>query len=375
MKIPYVDLRKANWPYRDLIINSVSDHLDSGSFVLSDSVLAFEKALADYINAKYIVTVNSGTSALYLVLKCLGIGVGDEVITVPNSYIATTTAICLLGAKPVFCDVGADGNIDSSRVEHLINSRTKACLPVHLAGIPCDIATLRNLCADKGIKMIEDAAQALGSAHGERRIGSDSLACAFSLHPLKNLGLIGDGGFISTNSDKLYQELLLQRNIGHKDRDTVIRWGHNMRLDGISCSIGIAKLKRLDEVVNSRNKLANNYLEHLPAAAEKPFVSQKNTNSWHTFVINTDYRDLLQKYLAEYGIDTRIHYRSLIYEQEAFTKSWGTIQRCTEAERRKNRILSLPIGEYLKEEEQTYIINCIKSFYKNLSRIKRAEKV
>ena len=201
--VPYVDLVAQNASLKPLLLAAVERVLDHGAFVLGREVETFEERFAEYCGTRHAVAVASGTAALTLTLQSLGIGAGDEVITAPNSFVASVSSISLVGAKPVLVDVGADRNIDVAKVEAAITSRTKALLPVHLAGRPADHDRLVDIAGRHDLLIVEDAAQAIGAEHRGRRVGSLGTAGAFSLHPLKNLGAFGDGGMITTNDDQI----------------------------------------------------------------------------------------------------------------------------------------------------------------------------
>ena len=361
-KVPYVNLSKANKPYRKYCHNVFDNILETGDFILGSSLVDFENAVSAYLGVNYAVAVNSGTSALYLALKAHGVGPGDEVITVPNSYIATTSAIVLSGATPRFVDVGNDGNINPDLIENAINKYTKAVLPVHLSGIPCQMELIRRICKENRLQLIDDCSQAFGSEYRGRKLGSLSDASCFSLHPLKNLGLTGDGGIITTNNEQTAHILKSFRNLGHTNRDTCDHWSHNMRLDTLSAAIGLYKLKNLDTLINKRIKNANKYFSLLPSCVKKPIIDKQNRTTFHTYIINIKNRDHLKEYLFEKGIETKIHYPNLIYEQPAYLKHFGPHVPLENAELQKQSKLTLPIAEYLEQKQIVLVAEEVNKF-------------
>ena len=256
MKIPYVDISAQYCSIKYEILKEVEDVLASGQVILGEVVNNFEESFAALCHTKYAVGVANGTDALMLSMKALGIGEGDEVLTVPNSFIATASSIVLVGAQPVFVDVGDDFNIDPDKIERAITSKTKAIIPVHLTGRPADLNPILNIANKYGLSVIEDAAQAARAEYEKQRVGSFGATGCFSFHPLKNFNAFGDGGAITTNDIKLYQKLLKLRNHGLRNRDECEFWGYNSRLDAIQAAILNVKLKYLEKWVNRRRKIA-----------------------------------------------------------------------------------------------------------------------
>ena len=219
MKVPYVNLALQHKSLKSEILQAIEEVLNHGMFVLGDEVREFERMFADYCQVKYAVGVNSGTDALILAMKALGIGEGDEVITVPNSFLATASSIVLAGAKPVFVDVRDDYNINPELIEPAITTRTKAILPVHLTGRPADMKTIMEIAGKHNLYVIEDCAQAIGAEYKGKRVGGFGDIGCFSLHPLKNLNALGDGGIITTDQEETYEYILKDQNHGLRNRD------------------------------------------------------------------------------------------------------------------------------------------------------------
>jgi len=345
-------------------LKAVEKVLNHSYFILGSESEKFEKKFAEYCNTKYAIGLNSGTDALYLTLIALNIGKGDEVITVPNSFLATVAIIKHCGAKPILTDVGNDLNLDTEILEKKITKKTKAIIPVHLTGKPATMNIITKIAKKHKLYVIEDAAQAIGAEFDNKRVGSFGIAGCFSLHPLKNLNACGDAGIVTTNNKKLYEKLILLRNHGLKNRDEAVLWGYNSRLDTMQAAILLEKMKHLDKWTEKIRKIAHFYsknLKNLPIAL--PLEKKKEKCVYHTYIIQTQKRDQLKKYLQNKGISTKIHYPIPIHLQQAarfldYKKGSFPI-----AEKQANTILSLPIYPELTKKELVYIIKTIKNFY------------
>lgn len=361
--IPYIDFRRQHLPIRDEILSAIGRVFDHAGFILGEEVEQFEKEIAGYCGTRYAVGVNSGTDALFLSLKAYGIGQGDEVITVPNSFLATTSVIVAAGARPVFVDVADDMNIDPELIEAKLARNTRAIMPVHLTGRPVDMDPIVEIAVAHNLIVIEDAAQAIGAEYKGRKVGSLGDAGCFSLHPLKTLNACGDGGVITTNDESLYKTLVQLRNIGLKNRNESDIWGYNSRLDTLQAAILLVKLKYLDLWIEQRRNNAEYYIEHLSDVAATPVDRDSDRSAFHTFIIRTEKRDELQKYLEQNGVGTRVHYPIPIHQQAAAQSlgyKKGDFPVC---ERQAQTILSLPVYQGLTEAELTYIVDKIKSFF------------
>ena len=362
-QVPYVNFRAQFEEERSEILGAVEDVFTTGQFVSDAAVAKLEQELADYIGVKHVIALNSGTDALLLGMKAIGIGPGDEVITPPNSFVASTAAIVLLGATPVFADVRDDQNIDPDAVAAAITSRTKAIMPVHLTGRMADMRPLMQLAEKHGLAVIEDAAQSVGSLYEGRQAGTFGLISCFSAHPLKNLNAAGDGGFVTTDDDAIANKIRLLRNHGLIDRNTVQNWGTVSRMDVLQSEFLRVRLKRLDSVIERRRRNAENYRRLL---ADMPvFVPPDRNfefNTFHVFVIQTDRRDELQKYLGNNGVGTAIHYPIPIHLQPAAVELGHKRGDFPMTERQADRILSLPINQFLTEDDQVYVADLIGKF-------------
>jgi dTDP-4-amino-4,6-dideoxygalactose transaminase len=366
VNVPYVNFKLQFAELRHEILGAITPILEDGDFVLGKAVAQFEKDFSPYCNCKYVVGVASGTDALFLSMKALGIGPGDEVITPTNSFLATAASIIATGAKPVFVDVREDYNIDPALIEKAITRRTKAILPVHLTGRPADMEPIMMIAKKHKLFVIEDAAQAVGAKYKGKRVGSFGDAAGFSLHPLKNLNIAGDGGIITTNSESLHKKVMLLRNHGLKNRDECECWGFNSRLDSIQAAIADVKLKHLEKWTERIREIAELYRKGLKGIkgvlsipVDKPFEE----SVYHTFIIQCEKRDELQRYLLEKGIGTKIHYPIPIHLQKAAEGLGYKEGDFPVAEEQAKRILSLPIYPELTEEQIKAVINEIKKFY------------
>ena len=343
--IPYVDL-KAQWRRdRPYLLPILEECFSSGHYIGSGVIETFENRVATLCGVKYCVALNSGTDALTLGLHMLGVGKGDEVITTPNSFIASTSVIAHLGARPVFVDVLSDQNMDPEKLNAAITSKTRAIMPVHLTGRVCRMHTINEIAREKGVPVIEDAAQAIGSKFRGKPSGSFGDVGCFSAHPLKNLSAMGDGGYLTTNSEEYYERARRLRNHGMTDRNTVNEFGFVSRMDSIQAA-----------VLNYFNGLKNCDLL-------LPLESSDEFNSYHTFVIQTAQREDLRKHLEKKGIGTAIHYPVPIHLQPAAKKLGYSRGDFPLTEEQSSRILTLPIRETLNDEEMDRIVFEINSFY------------
>lgn len=326
---------------------------------MGEDVTHFEQGLAQLCETDFALSVGNGTDALILALKALHIGAGDEVITAPNSFIASAGAIAAVGATIKFADVGLDYNLDVESVAKVITDKTKAIIAVHLTGNPADIDALSAIAKPKNIKIIEDAAQAIGASYKSKRVGSLGDVACFSLHPLKNFHLLGDAGFITTNDNVLAEEIKLLRNHGLFNRDESAKWGLNSRCDTLQAAIGLCKLPYLSLWTARFQSIAERYYELLSPHVTCPLYAKHNNPVFHNFVIQVDDREELIAKLAECGIDTKVHYPIPLHLMKA-AKGLGYKQGSfPQAESQAKRILSLPIYPELTDEQVEHVINSI----------------
>ncbi|MCD6575101.1 DegT/DnrJ/EryC1/StrS family aminotransferase [Candidatus Aerophobetes bacterium] len=368
MKIPYIGLREQHKNLRNEIMESISRVLDHSIFILGKEVEEFEKKFARYCGTKYAIGVNSGTDALFLALKCLGIGRGDEVITVPNSFIATASSIIATNAKPVFVDAREDMNINPDLIEAAITKNTRAIVPVHLTGRPAEMDKIMDIARKYGLYVVEDAAQAVGAEYKGKKVGSWGNVNCFSLHPLKNLNACGDGGIITTNDDRLYEKLLQMRNIGLITRDKANIWGYNSRLDTIQAAILNVKFKYLDRWIEKRRENAKFYNKELKGLVKVPEEKPTEKCVYHTYIIQTPERDKLKSFLEKNGIETKIHYPIPIHLQKCASNLGYAPGKFPFTEKQAKMILSLPIYPELTNHQISLICSTIKKFFDQLKR-------
>ena len=361
-KISYINL-SAQWEdEKEDLLPIIEEVLQSGQYVLGEEVERFEQLIAQSFGVKYCVGLNSGTDALLLGLSALGIKSGDEVITPPNSFIASTSSIVHLGAVPVFVDVKKDQNIDPDKIKDAITNQTKAIMPVHLTGRISEMDKIKEIAKDNNLKVIEDAAQSAGSKYQEIFSGAwGDLGC-FSAHPLKNLNACGDAGFITTNDLEIAKEIKLMANHGLIDRDTVENFGLVSRMDALQAAILNYRIKLLPVIVEKRRQNAKIYQDLLDREnVFFPDDSDAEFNTFHTFVIQVDQRDNLKEHLTSVGIETAVHYPVPIHLQP-FYKSLLPKTDLKITELLSNKILSLPIYPELKEIEAERVVNSIINF-------------
>ncbi len=365
MKVKYLDLPaqfKENAEFR----KAIDGILSSGQFILGSAVEEFERNFARFCSTRFAVGVSSGTDALFLALKVAGVGEGDEVITVPNSFVATVGAIVTAGAYPRLVDVGADYNIDPEEIKKAVNKKTKAIIPVHLTGNPARMDEINAIAAEHKLVVIEDAAQAAGASIGERKVGSLGDLAAFSLHPLKNLNTCGDGGVITTDRQEDYESLLLWRNHGLRSRDESQFFAYNSRLDSLKAAVADLQIKNVDEIVDQRNKNAAIYDRGLAGLAGSVTVPERSggiRQVFHAYVVQVEKREELIDFLEEKGVETKIHYPIPIHLMEAAEKYGYRKGDFPVAEAQAEKIISLPVHHHLSEEQILYVIDCIGRFY------------
>lgn len=362
-EIPYVNLVASHAVLRPRLMEAIGRVLDHGVFILGEEVKVFEEKMARFCGTRFAVGVNSGTDALSLVLRAYKIGPGDEVITAPNSFLASASAVVAVGAKPVFADIREDLNIDPCEIERRVGKRTRAIIPVHLTGKPADMAKIRQVAAKHRLRVIEDAAQAIGTQYLGKRAGALADAGCFSLHPLKTLNACGDAGVITTDDEGLHKSLTELRNIGLKNRDESDLWGTNSRLDSLQAAILNVKIDLVEEWVETRRRNARFYNEGLRDVVVTPHEDDGERCSYHTYVIQADRRDELQAFLQRQGIGTKIHYPIPIHLQKAAVGLGYRRGDFPVCERLAGRILSLPIYQELREEDLAYVVKKVRKFY------------
>jgi dTDP-4-amino-4,6-dideoxygalactose transaminase len=371
--VPFLDLTRQYREIKSEILSATRKVYERGHFILGEEVSALEDEFARYCGVRYGVGVGSGTDALYLALKAAGIGEGDEVVTVANSFIATSLAISFTGGKPVFVDIDPqtyamdpDALADFLRRQKGKNRgrKIKAVLPVHLFGHPAEMDLILEIAHRYDLVVIEDAAQAHGARIGGRRVGSFGAMACFSFYPTKNLGGYGDGGMVVTNQETYYKKLRLLRSYGEKEKYRHVLKGGNSRLDEVQAAILRVKLKYLDRWNEERRRKARRYTERLaPYGVHCPSERPEATHVYHLYVIQTGKRNSLQAFLKEKGIETLIHYPIPIHHQEAFKELKYPRGVLPVTEKVAREILSLPFSAELMEEEAKEVGQHIEQFF------------
>jgi len=366
VKISSLDLKRQYECIRTEINNAVTDVLESQSFVLGSFVKQFEDKIADYCGVKHAVGVASGTDALLLALMASDIGTGDEVITTPFTFFATAGSIVRVGARPIFLDIEPHTyNIDTSKMASVVSKKTKAILPVHMFGQCADMDTILRVAKDNGLKVIEDAAQAIGAIYKEENAGTIGDIGCFSFYPSKNLGGYGDGGLVTVNDDSLAELLRSLRVHGAaKTKYQHDYVGINSRLDAIQAAILTVKLSYLKDWSEKRRSVASYYNKHLKDTPVRlPEIAQNNMHIFHQYVIATPRRDLLKKYLEQQGIETVIYYPISLHLQKCFEFLGYKEGDFPVSENASKEVLALPIFPEITQEEQDFIIGHIKTFF------------
>jgi len=364
MKVPFVDLKRQYSSIKPEIDAAIQDVLDNTAFIMGENVKNFESNFAKFCGVKHAIGVSSGTSALHLALLGAGIKPGDEVITVPNTFIATAEAISHVGAKPVFVDIDKETyTINVSKIKDKITEKTKAVIPVHLYGQMVEMDDLMELAQDNNLKIIEDSAQAHGAEYKCRKAGTIANSGCFSFYPGKNLGAYGDAGMVTTNDDEIAENVKILRDHGRSDKYEHKIIGFNHRIDALQAAILNVKLKYLNGWTDARRKNAKLYNELLSNVdVVTPVEKEYSKHVYHLYVIRTKKRDELQKYLKTHGIATGVHYPIPLHLQPAYSHLDYKEGDFTVTEEYSGEILSLPMFGELTEEEIGYVVEKIKEF-------------
>lgn len=365
IKVPFFDLTIQYQKLKTTIDSVIRDVVSNGNFILGDKVKNFEESFASYCGVKHCIGVNSGTSALMLSLKALGVGPGDEVITVPNTFVATAEAISWVGAKPVFVDVEVNSfNMNVNKLIENITEKTKAIIPVHLYGRPVDMDLINEVAVDKGMFVVEDTCQAHGALYKSLPVGGLSMVGCFSFFPSKNLGAYGEAGAIVTNNNELAYKVKLLRDHGSPQKYYHDIIGGNFRMEAIQGAVLGVKLKYLDLWNDSRRTTASIYRQML---SDEPGIILPQEvyyvkHVYHLFVICSKRRDELANFLKERGISTGIHYPIPIHLQKAFAFLKYERGSFPVAEKLSEEILSLPMFPEITIEQIEYVCENIKEF-------------
>lgn len=356
--VPYVDMPAQYASIEDEVLDAIRTVLRHGQFILGPEVAALEAALAARLGVAHVVTVANGTDALTMALRLKGIGPGDEVLIPSHSFLATAHAVVLVGATPVFVDIEEDRMLmDPALLEAALTRRTRAVMPVHLGGHPCDMDALVAFCEAHGLVLVEDCAQAIGTrAHG-RSVGDFGIGC-FSLHPLKTLAAAGDAGFITVRDDEDAQRLRLMRNFALLDRDhTAFVTGHS-RLDTLQAAILLVKLRRLDGYLEARKAHASAYAQALAGSYRLVDVPSWADPSYSAFVVRHPERDRILAAMRERGFDLKVHYPVPIHRQAPYVDGAGAVALPV-TDRAVAEIMSLPVTPELDVADRNRIISAL----------------
>ena len=362
-RIKFIDLSFPTKRIKKEFLSRVSAFLDRANFILTDEVAEFENAFARFVGVRHCVGVSSGADALWLSLRALGIGSGDEVITQGNAYNAIVTAILRAGAVPRFADIDPQTLlIDPAKIELLITKRTVAILPVHLYGQVSNMDAVMRIARKHKLFVIEDSAQAHGATWRGRQAGSFGDASAWSFYPTKNLGAFGDAGAVTTRHKNIADTIKILRNLGQTSKNNHTHLGFNMRLDAIQAIALNLKLKYLPAATKKRQNAARNYdqlIKKLYLPIQPVSVHPRATHVYHLYVVQYANRDALRKALAKRGIETAVHYPVIPYRQPFYPKRLRK-DRCPIAEQMARSILSLPLHEGITKKEQICVIDSLK---------------
>ena len=366
MNVPFVDLKAQYASLKTEIDTAIQSVLDKAAFIQGPFVAQFETAFAGKYGVKHCVGCANGTDAIYITLKALGLGTGDEVITVANSWISTSETISQAGARPVFVDIEPEYyHLDPRKIEAKITSKTKAVIPVHLYGQAADIAEIKRICDEHGLLVIEDCAQAHFATYAGRRVGTFGAAGTFSFYPGKNLGAYGDAGAIITDDDLLAERARMFANHGSRRKHHHDMEGVNSRLDGLQAAVLNVKLKYIDQWNIARHSAALKYQELLADIPQitTPRLRQNAFHIFHLYVVRAERRDGLADHLRSGGIETGLHYPAALPFLKAYARLGHTPADFPVAHRCQSEILSLPMYPELSDPQMEYVAESIREFY------------
>ncbi len=366
MQVPFVDLRMQYHSLKTEIDKAIFSVIEESEFIKGKYVSAFEKEFALAYGVKHCIGVANGTDAIYIVLKMLGIGEGDEVITVANSWISTSETITQAGARVVFVDTEPDFfSIDVSKIEEKITPRTKAIIPVHLYGQPAEVDKVKSICDKHQLIMIEDCSQSHFAELNGQTIGTFGLASTFSFYPGKNLGAYGDAGAVITNDDELARKVRMYSNHGALVKHQHEMEGINSRLDGMHAAILSVKLPHIKKWNEMRRNNAHYLSEKLAGinGIEIPQIRKKSSHIFHLYVLKADRRDELQKFLKANGIETAVHYPTPLPLLPAYQYLGKNESDFPVTSQNQKKIISLPMFPELSKEQMDYVAACVRRFY------------
>jgi dTDP-4-amino-4,6-dideoxygalactose transaminase len=364
--IPFIDLGCQHRPLEEEMRSALAEVLAGGQYILGPAMVRFEEEMARLHGVRHAVGVASGTDALLLGLLGAGVRPGDEVITTPFTFVATAEVIAHAGATPVFVDIEeATFNIDPAQIEERITERTRAILPVHLYGLAADMGAIGKIAARHKLKVVEDCAQATGATFGGRLVGGLGDAGAFSFFPTKNLGALGDGGMVLTDSDTLAEKVRMLRGHGAKVRDNYELLGYNSRLDSLQAAVLSVKLRHLEEWNAQRRANAARYRELLAGVDEiaLPVEPAGCGHTYNQFSILTSRRDALREHLQRRGVPTMVYYPKALHQQPVFSALGYAAGDFPITERVQEEVLSLPIFPGLTGEQIATVVAAVREFF------------
>jgi UDP-2-acetamido-2-deoxy-ribo-hexuluronate aminotransferase len=365
--VPFIDLKTQYQALKNSIDSRIQKVLESGAYIGGPEVVELEKTLAQHTGTKHCLAVASGTDALLIPMMALGIGPGDEVITTAFSFIATAETIVLAGATPVYVDIDRKTfNIDTTKIEAAITSKTKAIMPVSLYGQVADLEEINAIAKKHNLFVIEDTAQSYGAKYKDKKSGACTTAAGTSFYPAKPLGCYGDGGAIFTNDDKLQVAMKEIREHGSEKRYYHTRMGLNGRLDTIQCAILLAKMERYDWEVTQRNRVAHRYdiafkgLESVDTQFSIPHVKAGNESVWAQYTLTITNRDLFQKKMTELQVPTAVHYPLTMPDQPWYKANTQVTHDISTARWAAQHVVSLPLYPDMDDKTQDIVIDAVK---------------
>ncbi len=369
MKVPFVDLSAQYQAHKEEFDAALARVVEKNAFIGGAPVREFETAFAERLGVPYCVACGNGTDAIYIALRMLGVGPGDEVITTASTWIATSETVSQTGARPVFVDVDDYFLLDIEAVKNALTPRTRAIIPVHLYGQPADMDALVKLCDERQLFLIEDCAQAHFARWGDQHVGTFGDIATFSFYPGKNLGAWGDAGAVVTRDEELAQKCRMFANHGALVKHEHQMEGINSRLDGLQASLLSAKLPHIGEWTTRRRAAAAAYSERLAGVGDIqiPKVREQAKHVFHLYVVKTEYRDELREFLGSQGVQTGIHYPSPVPLLEAYSSIVSDTSAFPKATRDSSQILSLPMFPELSSIHIEYVVDQIKAFFASVN--------
>jgi dTDP-4-amino-4,6-dideoxygalactose transaminase len=364
-RVPFVNFPEHYKSIRKEALAAIDDVLNRGDLILRKDVEEFEGKIADFVGVKYAVGLNSGTDTMLLPLKALGVGPGDEVITVSHTFVASIAVIVQAGARPVLVDVKEDFTMDVEGLEAAVTAKTKAIIPVHLNGRMCEMDKLMEAAKKYNLIVIEDAAQALGARYKNKMAGSFGRAGSFSLYPFKVLGCFGDGGILTTDDEGLAEKIRLLRDHGQKTKTEIVCFGFNSRLDNLQAAVLNVKFKYLPRYIQKRREIAEIYSKGLEGIVgielpPSPDSDERYFDTYQNYVLKAEKRDELFIFLKEKGVETLVKDPVANHLQPGLRISQFKLPY---SEKLAKEVISLPMYPELTEEQVEYVINCVKEFY------------